>query len=379
MSQDLRGQSPLAIRVPTPPPSPPLAPTAVRPRLENDDNNGNLQPPWRLENHNIRHHSRLEGKPEIESVATLSPHSSLVRPPTPPFMRVRAITPSTPRSNQTYEHSQTTQTNPEDPLPLTYKHVESFLDTQYNSDNSNKSVICDIIAMYLKGQKILYTEAKTVCEQRMNYLMLPAIFITSLCTILSLVLKDQSYGPTIVSSFNGFNAFLLAVISYLKLDAKAEAHRTSAYKFDKLQSELEFSSGKSLFTTMTYENMMTIINNTETNVKDIKETNKFILPEDIRMQYPKLCNMNVFAEVKRVQNTEMALTNRLKDVMKQLLDPTLTPSRKEELKMLESSLTQDIIALKDDYLLIDDLFEEEMRDQRERLGRSCQPFGWLKT
>ncbi len=341
MSQDQ-----FAIRVPTPPPSPPLAPTAIR-------------------------------------------------PPTPPFMRVRAITP-----NQTFEHSETgqatqitqtfqttqiTQTNPDDPLPPTslqpfsYKHIESFLDTQYNSDNSNKSVICDIIAMYLKGQKILYTEAKTVCEQRMNYLMLPAIFITSLCTILSLVLKDQTYGATIVSSFNGFNAFLLAVISYLKLDAKAEAHRTSAYKFDKLQSELEFSSGKSLFTTMTYENMIKIINDTETNVKDIKETNKFILPEDIRIQYPKLCNMNVFAEVKRVQNTEMALTNRLKDVLNQLLDPTLTLRRREELKMLESSLTQDIIALKDDYLMIDDLFEEEMRNQRERLGRSCQPFGWLKT
>jgi hypothetical protein len=231
--------------------------------------------------------------------------------------------------------------------------------------------------MYLKGQKILYTEAKTVCEQRMNYLMLPAIFITSLCTILSLVLKDQSYGPTLVSSLNGFNAFLLAVISYLKLDAKAEAHRTSAYKFDALQSQLEFSSGKSMFMEMSYEDMVDIIKDTETSVRDIKETNKFILPEDIRIKYPQLCNMNVFAEVKRVQNLEMVLTNRLKDVMNQknLADE----SRKEELTLLESSLIQDIIALKDDYLMIDNIFEKEMAIQRDRLKRSWQPFGWLKT
>lgn len=290
-----------------------------------------------------------------------------------------------PVNQSTSVNQQEAQTGPEDPLPpsslqpYSYKHIELFLDTQYNSDNSNKSVICDIIAMYLKGQKILYTEAKTVCEQRMNYLMLPAIFITSLCTILSLVLKDQSFGPTLVSSFNGFNAFLLAVISYLKLDAKAEAHRTSAYKFDKLQSQLEFSSGKSLFTTMSYEDMIKIINDTETNVKEIKETNKFILPEDIRIQYPKLCNMNVFAEVKRIQNTEMSLTNRLRDILNQLQDPTLVPTRKEELKMLESSLTQDIIALKDDYLMIDDLFESEMAIQRKKLERSCDLLRWLKT
>jgi hypothetical protein len=33
----------------------------------------------------------------------------------------------------------------------------------------------------------------------------------------------------------------------MKLDAKAEAHKTSSYKYDKLQSECEFFSGKLLF------------------------------------------------------------------------------------------------------------------------------------
>jgi hypothetical protein len=261
-----------------------------------------------------------------------------------------------------------------------YKRVEKMLDTQYNSDNSNKSVICDIIAMYLKGQKILYTEAKTVCEQRMNYLMLPAIFITSLCTILSLVLKDYAYGATIVSSLNGFNAFLLALISYLKLDAKAEAHRTSAYKFDKLQSQLEFSSGKSMFMEVTYEDMMGILKDTEGEVREIKETNKFILPEDIRLRYPQLYNLNVFAEVKKVQNAEMQKANQLKDVLNDiamLVDPK-DPAR-GGLKVKEQKLIEEIIALKDDYLQIDDLFEDEMKEERQRILRGCSVLGWLKT
>jgi hypothetical protein len=299
--------------------------------------------------------------------------------------RVRVIEeePPSPKILQP-QQTQLTQQTQTPPIVVvndewTYKRVEAFLDEQFNSDNSNKSVICDIIAMYLKGQKILYTEAKTVCEQRMNYLMLPAIFITSLCTILSLVLKDYSYGATIVSSLNGFNAFLLALMSYLKLDAKAEAHRTSAYKFDKMQSQLEFASGKSMFTQVTYEAIVKTIEETEAGVKEIKETNKFILPEDIRMRYPQLCNMNVFAEVKKVQNTEMQKANQLKDVLKEKATTTTDEERKQELEAEERELVAEIIALKDDYLQIDVLFEREMSKERDRIRRSCQLLGWLKT
>lgn len=311
--------------------------------------------------------------------------------PVTPKSSQRIMTANTPEVQQINKGTNTDVGTLADLGEWSYKRVEDFLDNEYNSDYSNKSVICDIIAMYLKGQKILYTEAKTVCEQRMNYLMLPAIFITSVCSILSLVLKEYGYGSTIVSSLNGFNAFLLALISYLKLDAKSEAHRTSAYKFDKMQSELEFSSGKAMFMDLGWQDMVKIINDTEASVKEIKETNKFILPEDIRMKYPQLCNMNVFAEVKKVQNAEMLKANQLKDVMnaiRKLENRDCDRGREisEEAKIdlecfkeQERKLISDIISLKDDYLQIDDLFEQEMKVQRDRIRRSCQLFGWLKT
>ena len=42
---------------------------------------------------------------------------------------------------------------------------------------------------------------------------------------------------------NAWISFLLAVVSYMKLDAQAEAHKISAHQYDKLQSVCEFSSG----------------------------------------------------------------------------------------------------------------------------------------
>lgn len=276
-----------------------------------------------------------------------------------------------------------------------YKDIDKVIQETYSYDGSNFSTVCDVMAVYLNGQKILYTEAKTYCELRLNYLMLPAIMITSVCTILSVVLKDYGFGSTIVSCLNGINVFLLALINYLKLDAKAEAHRTTAYKFDKLQSNLVFNSGKILFIEGAFKDLGKIINETENNVREIKETNQFVLPETVRLFFPILCNINVFAEVKKIQIDEMKYINELKDILNELYIygkylETLKTEKKipsaEELTHFQCLLskqkekTNTIISIKKKLLEIDKLLEDELKIQRERkLASRCHPCRWLKT
>jgi len=271
-----------------------------------------------------------------------------------------------------------------------YRDVDLGLKEAFNYKESNHSTICDIIGMYLKGQKILYTEAKTLCEQRLNYLMLPTICITAICSVISVVLKEYGFSSTIVSSLNGLNFFFLTLINYLKLDAKAEAHRVSAYKFDKLQSKMEFSSGKILFVAAEARSLPTIISDIEKDVREIKETNQFILPESIRFNYPRLYNINVFAEVKKIQTEETGLINNLKDVLNEHVQLNLkihssknpTPQDRGRLLVLEVQkklLTTQIINLKNKYLQIDSQFEEEMQEQREYATSQFQLCGCLKT
>jgi hypothetical protein len=291
------------------------------------------------------------------------------------------------------EESDTTEEDLLGKLPhamFQYRDVDTMLKDSFNYKESNHSTICDIIGMYLKGQKILYTEAKTLCEQRLNYLMLPTICITAICSVISVVLKEYDFSSTIVSSLNGLNFFFLALINYLKLDAKAEAHRVSAYKFDKLQSKMEFSSGKILFIAAEARSLPTIITDIEKDVREIKETNQFILPESIRFQYPRLYNINVFAEVKKIQIEETNLINSLKDVLNQhvhlnmKIHSTHSPDLKDIgrlhiLEVQQKLLTTQIIQIKNKYLEIDYQFEEEMREQREYEASSFQLCGFLKT
>lgn len=312
-------------------------------------------------------------------IATPSATSSLTAPPIP--------------SDTRSEDDSDGDNSALDSLPTVafqYRQVDIMLKEAFNYKESNGSMICDIIAMYLKGQKILYTEAKTLCEQRLNYLMIPTIVITAICTVIGVVLKEYSFSSTIVSSLNALNFLFLTLINYLKLDAKSEAHRISAYKFDKIQSKLEFNSGKILFIVGEIATLPQLINDTEKDVREIKESNQFTLPESIRYNYPVLNNINVFAEVKKIQSAETILINTLKDILNEhvtlnlkvhsMATPAITDIQKlAELDTLKKVTTDRIIRIKDKYLEIDDNFEEEMKKQRNKLSKRYQLCGWLKT
>lgn len=263
---------------------------------------------------------------------------------------------------------------------ITFEQIENNLLTSYDNSQINNSTICDVIAIYLKGQNILYTEAKTLCEQRLTVLMLPAIFFTIICSILNLLFKDSIYGPIIGSLLNGFVAFLLAIVNYLKLDARAEAHRTSAYKFDKLISYIEFNSGKMIFIENEYKKIGEVISYVENNVKEIKETNQFVLPEKIRFNFPKLCNINIFSEVKRRQNKEakiiidivkcankiQIIDNLLKNNSETNINQDNLMKEKNILISLKELREDEFYLLKNDLLDIDNEFEYEMKIYREK-------------
>lgn len=297
---------------------------------------------------------------------------------------------------------------------LTLDDVKNKIGIDYEvSDIHKYSSALDNIASFIKSQAFVYNEASNYSRFRLNLLMLPCIFLSSLCTVFSNVSRGIPYGSLYIAFVNALVAFLLAIVNYLKLDASSEAHHITSNNFSKLKITLEFSSGEVLL----FENPLLQIdgikkkieiwdtayhtNEEERNkyiqglyiekervtsklisllqdkIKDIgkkiveiREINRFAIPKPITIRYPIISNINIFSFIKTIDdyrnNNILKLKynrNELRFIKSKRRDISMEDeTRIKELYNIKMDIMNEIKILNSTSNLIDMMFQQEIKN-----------------
>jgi len=269
---------------------------------------------------------------------------------------------------------------------LAFYDIEKTLDRYYDDSEMNKySNEIDILTTYMKGQKNIYTHAKYLTQNKLDYLKFPSLFFAALITIIAPFISCSPGGAIFISIANGIIGLCISIMNYLRFESPVAMYLQMANHYDKLETSLELTNSKLLFMENDNDKKMLVLNkirDIEKRMNEIKETNQYLIPEEIKFIFPVICNINIFSFIKKIERYKKNLILKFKDIKNEIryilhkwkqqnihidniqetdnLNNVKEKNRFLFLYEMKDKLKTEILEFRNTYNLIDDIFTKEI-------------------
>jgi hypothetical protein len=276
---------------------------------------------------------------------------------------------------------------------ITYKEVEAKIKRENNTYETVNEMIneMDILTVYVKNQKTIYTDAKNIMNMRICVLGYPSICISITASVISPFIGQTQLW--IITILNAALTVFITLIFVLKLETAAANYALVASRYIRLQEDLDAFTSKLAFVESKHEKEKQIFSKMkklEGKIAEIKEEATLELPHYIRYLYPKIGKINIFSSMYSVELHRKNLINSLKSVINETRyirakwetevaynkrDPEYTISgfyRVKETNRLKTlaenkdHFKREIAKYKNTYSFIDGVFQQEINDKKNK-------------
>lgn len=274
---------------------------------------------------------------------------------------------------------------------ITYRELEAKIKRQYIDDEMINEI--DVLKVYVKNQKNIYTEATHIMNTRLYYIAIPSTCISICVSAITSFVSQTHWGVILITSLNAALTVFIILMVVLKLETKSVKYDIVASKYFKLQEELDDFSSKLAFVGNKHDREKMIFSQMkklDNKITEIKDENRIALPYYIQYLYPKISSINIFSSIHSVELHRKNLINLLKGVINETryinakwdyetecgrrnkdymingFYRTKEKNRLQTLADMKASLKIDISKYKNTCSFIDGVFQQEINTKKQR-------------
>jgi hypothetical protein len=197
--------------------------------------------------------------------------------------------------------------------PLTMSDNDDIVNLETNSQESLSIQIYDefpknykyvnelsVFITFLKGQKNMYVYASHITQMKLHILVIISLCITSGITIFAPLTQNDKWTIPSIVILNAFATLCISLSNYWKLETASTLYSHSGKQYEKIETNLE------IYNELNYYHMknegVKKIYEMENKMKDLIDEKTIEMPTEVKLLYPIMCNVNVFALIKKLNS-----------------------------------------------------------------------------